>query len=349
MRPVSGPAPSTDWSGMAMPWKRPSVRGSRPSRTSASEGRSSTKMGTFCRRARISSGSSSRAAAATFSKRLALIRGLGSSLTASRRKTASHSLTVPLRSPFSSQARPRRWRASASSSGSSSKSASSSRRRRAASPAGSGPLFLGVDLGKVTTCLAVGELSADGELRVVETHAERHLGEPLRPFLELYGRLDVSRLAGVAATGVYGDRLGEPALGGLPEEIAQEAAAAWLYPDGPLNIVRVGGGGYSVLTREARGRVSYEANERCSAGTGETVEGLCTRLGRSLAEAVELAEGSPDGVTVTSRCAVFAKSELTHFANQGESHGRIFRGLFTGVARNVHSLYDKSKVDGLLG
>ena len=90
----------------------------------------------------------------------------------------------------------------------------------------------------------------------------------------------------------------------------------------------------------------YEANERCSAGTGETVEGLCARLGRSLEDAVALAEASPDGVTVTSRCAVFAKSELTHFANQGESHGRIFRGLFDGVARNVHSLYDKSKIDG---
>ena len=92
--------------------------------------------------------------------------------------------------------------------------------------------------------------------------------------------------------------------------------------------------------------MGYEANERCSAGTGETVEGLCTRLGRSLAEAVDLAEESPDGVIVTSRCAVFAKSELTHFANQGEPHGRIFQGLFTGVARNVHSLYDKSKVVG---
>ena len=226
---------------------------------------------------------------------------------------------------------------------------SSGRRARAAdgygAPSGA-PLFVGADLGKVTTSLAVGELSVDGELRVLETRAERHLGDPLRPLLELYDELDAGRLAGIAATGVYGERLGEPALGGVPEEIAQEQAAAWLYPDGPLNVVRVGGGGYSVLTRDAFGNVRYEANERCSAGTGETVEGLCARLGRSLDEAVELAEASPDGVTVTSRCAVFAKSELTHFANQGEPHGRIFRGLFEGVARNVHSLYDKSKIDG---
>ncbi len=211
---------------------------------------------------------------------------------------------------------------------------------------GSAPLVLGVDLGKVTTALALGELGADGTLRVLERRAERHLGEPLRPFLAFYRELDHRRLAAVAATGLYGERLGTPALGGLPEEIAQELAASWLYPDGPLNVVRVGGGGYSVLTRDAGGRVGYEANERCSAGTGETVEGLCARLGRSLDEAVELARQSADGVTVTSRCAVFAKSELTHFANQGESHARIFSGLFAGVARNVHSLYDKSKVDG---
>ncbi|HEX5640828.1 MAG TPA: BadF/BadG/BcrA/BcrD ATPase family protein, partial [Thermoleophilia bacterium] len=208
------------------------------------------------------------------------------------------------------------------------------------------PLFVGADLGKVTTSLAVGELGTDGELRVVETRAERHLGDPLRPFLALYRDLDAGRLAGVAATGVYGERLGTPVAGGVPEEIAQEQAVAWLFPDGPLNVVRVGGGGYSILTRDAGGHVRYEANERCSAGTGETVEGLCARLGRSLEDAVALAEASPDGVTVTSRCAVFAKSELTHFANQGESHGRIFRGLFEGVARNVHSLYDKNKIDG---
>ena len=50
------------------------------------------------------------------------------------------------------------------------------------------PLVLGVDLGKVTTSLALGELRDDGELRVLETRAERHLGDPLRPFLDLYRR-----------------------------------------------------------------------------------------------------------------------------------------------------------------
>ena len=110
--------------------------------------------------------------------------------------------------------------------------------------------------------------------------------------------------------------------------------------------MRIGGSGYSVLTRDGRGRIEYETNERCSAGTGETVEGLCSRLGRTLDEAISLAASADKGIAVTSRCAVFAKSELTHFANQGEDHGRLFRGLFDSVARNVHALYDRVKVDG---
>ena len=76
-------------------------------------------------------------------------------------------------------------------------------------------LFVGVDLGKVTTAVAVGEAEPGGELRVVATHAERHFGDPLAPFLRAYRELDRERVAGLAATGVYGDRLGAPAAGGV--------------------------------------------------------------------------------------------------------------------------------------
>ncbi len=209
-----------------------------------------------------------------------------------------------------------------------------------------GTVLIGADFGKVTTSLAWATLGADGRPGKPETRGVRHLGDPLRAFLELYREIGASRVASVAATGAFGDRLGAPVTAGLPDEVAQERAAAGLVGDGPYNIVRIGGSGYSVLTRDARGVVSFEANERCSAGTGETVEGLCNRLGHDLDEAVRLAEASPDGLVVTSRCAVFAKSELTHYANEGEDHGRLFRGLFEGVARNVHALYDRVKVEG---
>jgi len=208
------------------------------------------------------------------------------------------------------------------------------------------PLLIGVDLGKVTTSLAWGRPSGEGAVDVVGTRALRHHGDPLAPFYALYRELGRDRLAAVAATGVFSDRLGEPVLAGIPEEIAQQEAMTALCPAGPLCVVRIGGGGYSVLTRDAEGRFAYEPNERCSAGTGQTVEGLCSRLGRSLDEAVALAEAAGDSLTVTSRCAVFAKSELTHYANQGASHERLFRGVFEGIARNVHALYDRTRPAG---
>jgi activator of 2-hydroxyglutaryl-CoA dehydratase/predicted nucleotide-binding protein (sugar kinase/HSP70/actin superfamily) len=76
------------------------------------------------------------------------------------------------------------------------------------------------------------------------------------------------------------------------------------------------------------------------------VERLCARLGQTLAEAVGMAEAADQATPVTARCAVFAKSELTHFANQGEPHGRLFRGQFESVAANLHGLFDKIKVAG---
>ena len=94
--------------------------------------------------------------------------------------------------------------------------------RSRAPAAGRGRLFLGVDLGKVTTCLAVGELSGDGELRVVETRAARHLGDPLRPFFELYATLDVARLAGLAVHTGRGDP-GKPGQVELPVEIQERS------------------------------------------------------------------------------------------------------------------------------
>ena len=208
-------------------------------------------------------------------------------------------------------------------------------------------VLIGVDPGKVTTSLAWASTEPDGSLGAVRAVSERHYGEPLESFLRLYREIGGGNVAGIVAAGAYGGRLGEPVLSGLPEEIAQEYAIGALYPDaGPINVVRIGGSGYSVLTRDEGGRFAFEKNERCSAGTGETMERLCARLGCTLTEAVALAQTSADGVAVTARCSVFAKSELTHFANQGEPHGRLFRGYFESVAKNVHALYDKVKVDG---
>jgi predicted CoA-substrate-specific enzyme activase len=212
---------------------------------------------------------------------------------------------------------------------------------------GSAPLVIGVDLGKTTVSLAAACLSDDGTPLEAYAVSERHLGDPLRLFSDLYRKLDHSRIRFLAATGLFSERLEPPVLSGVPEETAQEVATFKLHSgDGPVNVLRLGGRGYSILTVDERGRVRFEENDKCSSGTGETVEKICRRLGLGLDDAIRLAEGAPDSISVSARCSVFVKSEITHFANQGEPHDRLILGYFESVARNLFSLYEKFKVDG---
>ncbi len=212
---------------------------------------------------------------------------------------------------------------------------------------GSEPLVVGVDLGKTTVSLAAARLSADGTVAEPYAVSERHLGDPLDCFSELYRGLDPSRICCLAATGVFSERLRPPVLAGVPEETAQEIVTARLYPgDRPINVLRIGGRGYSILTVDEQGRVRFEENDKCSSGTGETMEKICRRLGLGLDEAIRLAGGAEQSISVSARCSVFVKSEITHFANQGESHDRLVLGYFESVARNLFSLYEKYKVQG---
>ncbi len=206
--------------------------------------------------------------------------------------------------------------------------------------------LIGVDLGKTTASFAVGVRGPDGLTRLVESRSVRHLGRVAESFKDFYLELGAGSIEGVAVTGLYSRRVGSPAVSGLPEEIAQERATAAFYPEGPVNIVRLGGRGYSILTRDEKGSFNYVENDRCSAGTGETIEKICGRLGLSLQEAMDMAGRATRSIPITARCSVFAKSEMTHFANQGEPHEELLKGYFESVARNVYGLYDKYRVDG---
>ena len=207
-------------------------------------------------------------------------------------------------------------------------------------------LLAGVDLGKATASFALAALAEDGTLPALSTECVRHLGDPVGVFCRRYREWGPFRLAGLALTGVFAEGFQAPAIAGVPEEIAQEIAAGHLYPDGPLNLVRLGARGYSILTRGPDGNYSHQFNDKCSSGAGETMERICSRFGLSLEQAAALAEAETQGIAITARCSVFAKTELTHFANQGAPHSRLLRGYFESVARNLASLFEKFGVEG---
>ncbi|MCP4603659.1 MAG: hypothetical protein GY847_24605 [Proteobacteria bacterium] len=208
-------------------------------------------------------------------------------------------------------------------------------------------IAIGVDLGKATVSLATGIIAEDGTIYNIRTRFERHSGAPLDVFRRFYRDIDNIAIQCMAATGVFSSRLKEPVISDVPEEIAQEIAAKKLHDQGgPLNIVRLGARGYSILTLDKDDNIRFEENDKCSSGTGETIEKICGRLGVSLEEAIQSAGSVKESIPISARCSVFAKSEMTHFANQGEPHQKLLKGYFESIARNLFSLYEKNKVPG---
>jgi activator of 2-hydroxyglutaryl-CoA dehydratase/predicted nucleotide-binding protein (sugar kinase/HSP70/actin superfamily) len=219
----------------------------------------------------------------------------------------------------------------------------------------------GCDLGEASASFVLARVRDDGEIVVEDTQYRLHEGNPLEAFCRWYGENDVASCSALGATGIYADELTDPVLG-LPEDSCQEAALE-LQPDleDSLNLVSIGARGYGVLSRrpsgadgasgEGRGGGSpylyqYLENDKCSSGTGENIQKIAGRFGLSIEEADALALSAGEGIPITARCSVFAKSEMTHFANQGKPTGELFKGYFASVARNTRALLSRNQVDG---
>jgi activator of 2-hydroxyglutaryl-CoA dehydratase/predicted nucleotide-binding protein (sugar kinase/HSP70/actin superfamily) len=204
----------------------------------------------------------------------------------------------------------------------------------------------GCDLGKAAAKFVVGRVKASGRLEVEETDLVVHDGQPMEAFREWYRRADVASCAALGATGLHADELVAPAMAGLPEDACLQATLSHLCEEGPLNLVSIGARGYAVLARSEDGRFQFLQNDKCSSGTGETMVKIAGRFGLSIEDADTLALAASESIPITARCSVFAKSEMTHFGNQGRSADTLFRGYFKSVATYVSALLARTRVDG---
>ncbi len=205
----------------------------------------------------------------------------------------------------------------------------------------------GCDLGKATAKFVLLKVCEDGSMAVNDYRCIVHDGHPLDAFKTWYREKNIASCAALAATGLHSEELIAPVISELPED-ACISAALRLQPDlqGPVNIVSLGARGYSIFTRNQQGHVNYVENDKCSSGTGETIVKIASRFGLDIEEADTLAFGAAASIKITARCSVFAKSEMTHFGNQGKPTDQLMRGYFESVARNVTALLSRSRIEG---
>ncbi|MCQ2508757.1 MAG: acyl-CoA dehydratase activase [Dorea sp.] len=117
--------------------------------------------------------------------------------------------------------------------------------------------------------------------------------------------------------------------------------AAFLFGDGKISVIDVGGQDTKVISCND-GRVEdFYMNDKCSAGTGKFVEIMANRLNIPVEELGELAKKHTEQVTISSMCTVFAESEIVSLIGQGASKENIAWGVLNSIAVKVKQEYGK--------
>ena len=195
--------------------------------------------------------------------------------------------------------------------------------------------FLGIDVGAETVKIAevregLGGLEAGRRIRA------EHRKDPGAVLPDLLRSLEWSSVDGAAATGRLSRLLN---LRRIPVKNAQLVGLEHLFPGlGPVTLVSIGSRGFSVLEVREAGNSVFRENSRCSQGTGNFLRQLVERFGLTVEQASELAAGVEEPASLSGRCPVILKTDLTHLANRGESRERILAGLFDAICENVQVL-----------
>lgn len=204
------------------------------------------------------------------------------------------------------------------------------------------PVFLGIDIGSVTTKLAV----IDSQGRVLKGIYTKTRARPIEVVKN--GLREIERELGaiVAIQGVGTTGSGRELIGKLvgADVINDEITA---HKTGAIHISRlhsenkvdtifdIGGQDSKFIALEDGVVVDFTMNEACAAGTGSFLEEQAERLGINIQdEFADLAFGSTQPLRLGERCTVFMEKEITPYLQQGADKKDIVAGLAYSIVTN---------------
>jgi len=197
-------------------------------------------------------------------------------------------------------------------------------------------VYLGVDVGSVTTKLAV--LDKNDEL-VTYTYLLTQ-GKPIDTVQQGLKQIaqqlpeDVD-IRGVATTGsaryLTGVIVGADLI---KNEITSHAVAALLYIPQVQTIIEIGGQDSKIIIIRDGIVIDFGMNTVCAAGTGSFLDHQAQRLNMSIEEFSQRALDSNTLVRIAGRCTVFAESDMIHKQQMGHRTEDIVYGLCQALIRN---------------
>ena len=199
--------------------------------------------------------------------------------------------------------------------------------------------FLGIDVGSITTKLAV--LDSAGRLmgqvyRPTQGSPEAALNLALA---ELENRLPAgAEIAGVAATGSARQLAADIAGADIVKnEITSQAVAALFFKPSVKTVIEIGGQDSKIIIIRAGLTTDFAMNTICAAGTGSFLDQQASRLNLSLDEFSRLALRSTQPASIDAGCTVFAESAMISKQQAGVSTEDIAWGLCRTLTGNYLS------------
>jgi len=129
----------------------------------------------------------------------------------------------------------------------------------------------------------------------------------------------------------------------IKNEITAHAKGTTFFIPGVRTIIEIGGQDSKVIVLENEVAVDFAMNLLCAAGTGSFLDAQAFRMDIPIEKFGELALRSKNPTTISSRCTIFAESDMIHKQQIGHKTEDIVAGLCEGLARNFLSNVAKGK------
>jgi len=197
-------------------------------------------------------------------------------------------------------------------------------------------VYLGIDVGSVTTKLAV----LDKEDQLIDALYLRTAGEPIAVVQE--GLREIARrlssdvqIKGVGTTGSARYLAGVIVSADvIKNEVTSQAVAALQYFPEVQTVIEIGGQDSKIIIIRNGIVTDFGMNTVCAAGTGSFLDQQASRLNMRIEDFGERALESKKPVRITGRCTVFAESDMIHKQQMGHRIEDIIYGLCQALVRN---------------
>ncbi len=193
---------------------------------------------------------------------------------------------------------------------------------------------LGIDVGSTTVKMVGIDREGNMTWHYLEL-ADPRVEDQVDRFLAKV-KTDVGSLDGVplVATG-YGRNLVHQADKKVTE-ITCHARGVYKSVGHGGTLVDIGGQDSKVIVIGPNGQVvDFTMNDKCAAGTGRFLENTAGRLRVPLNEMGVVAIESPDEVSISSTCTVFAESEIISMIAHGVEVPPILKGLHRSLVKRI--------------